>query len=117
VTRIHWKGTDVPLDEAAKQRLRRLHTDSRALIEMLADRLTEQELSWSRTFSEAGEWTALVDSLCAYLVKGRIPVTPADRDAVAAVLAQFTRPKPQHPYLDDPEGTIAALNVTRTEGP
>ncbi|MBB4906429.1 hypothetical protein [Actinophytocola algeriensis] len=99
------------LDEAAKERLRRLHKDSRALLDMLADRLTEQQLSWSRTFSDVGEWSMLVDSLCAYLVKGNIPVTPAERDAVAAVLAQFTRPKPQHEYLDDPAGTLAALNV------
>jgi hypothetical protein len=99
------------LDDAAKRRLHRLHLDSRALIDVFADRLTEQQLEWSRGFSDVGEWGELVESLCAYLVKGRLPVTPAERDALAAVLAQFTRPNPHHGYIDDPEGTLAALTV------
>jgi hypothetical protein len=53
----------------------------------------------------------LVEGLCAYLVKGRLPVTPAERDTLAAVLAQFTRPNPDYSYIDDPEGTLAALTV------
>lgn len=102
----------MPLDEAAKQRLRKLREDSNALLDMFADRLTEQQLSWSRSFSEVGEWTELVDGLCAYLVKGEIPVTPAERDALAAVLAQFRSPRPVYEYLCDPDGTLAALTVT-----
>lgn len=103
----------MPLDEAAKQRLRRLHTDSAALLELFADRLTEQELRWSREYSEVGEWAELVDGLCAYLVKGRIPVTPAERDALSGVLARFTGPNPHHEYLDNPERTLATLVVTK----
>lgn len=102
----------MPLDEAAKQRLRRLRTDSNALLETFADRLTEQQLTWSRSFSSAGEWTELVDGLCAYLVKREIPVTPAERDALAEVLAQFRDPSPDYTYLGDRDGTLAALTVT-----
>jgi hypothetical protein len=102
----------VPLDEAARQRLRRLRDDSRALLDMFADRLTEQEVAWSREFIEVGEWSLLVDGICAYLVKGEIPVTPAERDALAAVLAQFVDPRPVYEYLSDPDGTLDALTVT-----
>jgi hypothetical protein len=103
---------EVPLDEAAKQRLRKLRDDSRALLDMFADRLTEQEVTWSREFSDVGEWALLVDGICAYLVKGEIPVTPAERDAIAAVLAQFHDPRPVYEYLAYPDGTLAALIVT-----
>jgi hypothetical protein len=102
----------VPLDEAAKLRLRKLNHDSRALLDMVADRLTEQQLDWSRSFRDAGEWGELVEGICAYLVKGQIPVTPTERDAVAAVLDQFIDPRPVYKYLNDREGTLAALTVT-----
>ena len=105
----------MPLDEAARQRLRRLHTDSVALLELFADRLTEQELRWSREYGDVGEWAELVDGLCAYLVEGRIPVTPAERDTLSGVLARFTGPNPHHEYLDAPEGTLVALVVTKEE--
>jgi hypothetical protein len=76
-----------------------------------ADRLTGQQLRWSRTFSDVGEWAELVDGLCAYLVKREIPVTPAERDALAAVLAQFVGPLPDYEYLADPDRTLARLTV------
>lgn len=102
----------MPLDEATKQRLRKLRDDSRALLDMFADRLTEQQVTSSRQFSDVGEWTLVVDGICAYLIKGEIPVTSAERDAIAAVLAQFTNPRPVYTYLADPDGTLAALTVT-----
>lgn len=99
------------MDEAAKVRLRRLRDDSRSLLDTFADRLTERQLAWSRRFDFVGEWTELVDGLCAYLVKGEIPVTPAERDAIAAVLVQFVDPRPAYKYLNDPDGTLAALTI------
>jgi hypothetical protein len=106
----------VPLDEAAKLRLRKLREDSRVLLERFADRLTEQQLTTLRRFDFVGEWTEMIDGLCAYLVKGEIPVTPAERDAIAAVLAQFTSPRPVYKYLSDRDGTLAALTVTGHNG-
>jgi hypothetical protein len=99
------------LDEAAKRRLNRLHRDSGVLLDMFADRLSEQRLERLRTFHFVGEWTLLVDGLCATLVKRAVPVTPSERAALAALLALFVNPQPHHRYLGDPERTLAALTI------
>jgi hypothetical protein len=93
------------------ENLRRLNHDSRALLESLADRLSPERVARLRTFSDVGEWSELVESLCAVLVKRQIPIRTAERDALAAVLARFTTPKRDCPYINDRDGTLAALNV------
>lgn len=99
------------LSQADKDRLHKLHIDSRALLESVADRLPDERLARLRTLSDVGEWSLLVNGLCASLIKREIPVTPAERDALTAVLASFTAPHQRYKYLNDPEGTLAALNV------
>jgi hypothetical protein len=96
------------------ENLRRLHEESRALLESIADRLPPQHVDQYRTLSDVGEWRELVESLCASLVKGQVPVTPAERDALAGVLARLTRPKPGYDFVNGPEGTLAALHVVWT---
>lgn len=94
-----------------KERLNRLHIESRDLLESVADRLTPEKVRIYRSFSFAGEWALLADGLCATLVKRQIPVTAAERDALASVLGLFQRPHERYNYLNDPAGTLAALNV------
>ena len=90
---------------------RHLARESRALLEALADRLPPQHLEHYRSYSAAGEWVLLVNGLCGSLVRERIPITPAERDAVAAVLASFSTPVRHYDYINDRDGTLAALNV------
>jgi hypothetical protein len=94
-----------------KVRLNRLHKESRALLESLADRLPPERLKHLRTFSDVGEWGELVESMCADLVKGRIPVTPDERDALASVLAIYPYPGDDYPLSNNSDDTLAALNV------
>jgi hypothetical protein len=102
------------LDDATKRRFRKLHLDSRVLLDTFVDRLPEKELADLSTFSFVGEWGLLVDGLCANLVKQGIPVTPAEHDEIAAVLAQFHGPKdPLYEFISDPDATLAALTITR----
>ncbi|MBF6196184.1 MafI family immunity protein [Nocardia implantans] len=85
--------------------------DSRDLLESVADRLPSDLVDSYRTYSDVGEWAMLVDVLCAILVKRRIPVTEAERDAVANVLGQFDLPVEGYRYLNDPQGVLSELNV------
>lgn len=101
------------LDEEKKRELHQLHLNSRALLESLADRLPEQRLTSLRRSSKAGEWTLLMDAMCASLVKRQIPITPAERNSLAEVLAVVAKPtlRPTYKYLQDVDETLAALNV------
>lgn len=102
----------MPLDEGRKRELNRLHWDSRALLDSLADRLPADEIARLRAASEARDWIELVDGICAQLVQGRVEVTAAERDALAAVLDMFQLPKEErYRYVNDAEGTLQALNV------
>ncbi|MFR9773262.1 hypothetical protein [Nocardia sp. SC052] len=85
--------------------------ESRDLLESVADRLPSDVVDSYRTYSDVGEWAMLVDVLCASLVKRRIPVTEAERDAVANVLGQFNLPAEGYRYLNDPQGVLSELNV------
>ncbi|MGW4330337.1 hypothetical protein ACWEKR_31160 [Nocardia sp. NPDC004573] len=85
--------------------------DSRDLLESVADRLPSDLVDSYRTYSDVGEWAMLVDVLCASLIKRRIPVTEAERDAVANVLGQFNPPVEGCRYLNDPQGVLSELNV------
>jgi hypothetical protein len=95
-------------------RFRRLNRDSRALLESLVDRLRPERVERLRHLSDVGEWGLLVNGLCASLVTQQIPITLAEREALAAVLALFpttTTPGRGYDFVDDPDGTLAALNV------
>ncbi|MEV0702660.1 hypothetical protein AB0I53_32720 [Saccharopolyspora sp. NPDC050389] len=93
--------------------LRKLSADSNALLERLADRLPPDRLEEYRTLSHVGEWSMLVDLLSASLVTRQIPVSPSERDALAALLNWF-RPAAvaDLAYIHDRENTLASLNVT-----
>ena len=93
------------------ERIRRMNRDSRALLESLVDRLLPERVERLRIYSDVGEWGLLVNGLCGTLVKRQIPITSAERDALAAVLAMFTTPRRGYDHIDDPDGTLAALNV------
>lgn len=94
-------------------RFAKLSNGSRELLERFADRLEPEILADYRSFSDVGEWTLLVDNLCASLVKRRILVSPAERDALADLLALFGDPKDNTDmfYIDDYERVLAGLNV------
>ncbi|RKT86354.1 hypothetical protein SAMN05421805_102250 [Saccharopolyspora antimicrobica] len=93
--------------------LRALSAGTHALLERLADRLPQDRLEEYRTLSRVGEWSMLVDLLSASLVTRRIPISPSERDALAALLNWF-RPAAvaDLAYVRDRENTLAALNVT-----
>ena len=93
------------------ENLRLLHEESRALLESVTDRLEPERVDRYRSLSDVGEWVELVESVCATLVKRRIPVTAEERDALAGVLARLSRPKRGYDFVNDPQGTLAALNV------
>ena len=100
------------MDEARKKELNRLHWESKALLDALADRLPDDVLARLRAYSDAGDWTELVDGLCAELVQRRVEVTAAERDALAGVLDLFQTPKAaQFTHVNDAKGTVEALNV------
>ncbi|MFE3544417.1 hypothetical protein ACFXK0_15760 [Nocardia sp. NPDC059177] len=91
-----------------------MSNDSRELLERFADRLEPEILADYRTFSDVGEWTLLVDNLCASLVKRQILVSVAERGALAELLALFGDPKDNVDmfYIDDYERVLAELNVS-----
>ncbi|MFD4432498.1 hypothetical protein [Nocardia sp. NPDC058497] len=95
-------------------RFAKLSNGSRELLERFADRLGPEMLADYRSFSDVGEWTLLVDNLCASLVKRQILVSPAERDALAELLALFGDPKDSTDmfYTDDYERVLADLNIS-----
>lgn len=92
--------------------LAKLRTDSRELLERLADRLPQDKLNEYRSLSDVGEWAILVDLLSATLVKRNIPITPAERDALADLLALFPTTVEDLDYITHRDQTLAALTVT-----
>ena len=94
-----------------KEHARKLRLEITTLVGVLADRLPDDRLRRMRTFAYVGEWLELMHWLCADLTKLQIPVTPSERDALASALALFARPFDHYPYTNDPEKTLAALNV------
>ncbi len=97
--------------EARNRRLNKMSKDSRDLLESVADRLPSDLVESYRTYSDVGEWAMLVDVLCATLINRRIPVTEAERDAVANVLGQFNPPVEGYRYLNDPQGVLSELHL------
>ncbi len=63
----------------------RLHRDSRALVEALADRLPAETLARLRVYSDVGEWGELLEELRACVAKRQIPLTPDERDLLASI--------------------------------
>lgn len=97
-----------------KDKLNRLHRESLALLEELADRFDADKLKRLRTYSFVGEWGLLMESICATLIKRQIPITPAERDALAAVLALSPNISDRYPYWHTREQTLASLNVVES---
>ncbi|MEV6256969.1 hypothetical protein AB0L97_27335 [Nocardia sp. NPDC051911] len=97
--------------EARNRRLNKMSKGSLDLLDSVADRLPPDLVESYRAYSDVGEWAMLVDVLCASLIKRRIPVTEAERDAVANVLGQFSPPVEGYRYLNDPQGVLSELNV------
>jgi hypothetical protein len=82
------------------------------LLELVADRLPPDRLAEYQTLSFVGEWAVLINELSASLVNGQIPVTTAERDALATLLNRF-RPITMsgHAYIRDQRITLASRNV------
>lgn len=57
-----------------------------ALTEQYAARLPADVLDSLRTFDAVGEWGELVSELTACLAQDGIPITPAERDELAALV-------------------------------
>lgn len=90
----------------------KLDKDSRDLLEALADRLPPDSLDLMRLFSKAGEWTEMLETMCAALVRRRIAIGPKHRDALAALLDTFgPQNEDDFPYINHKASTIASLNV------
>ncbi|TQM32062.1 MafI family immunity protein [Nocardia bhagyanarayanae] len=96
-----------------KAKLAKLNNDSRELLERFSDRLRPEALAQYRTFNEVGEWTLLIDNLCATLVKDQILVSAAERDALADLLPLFGNPRENSSmfYIESYERVLAELNV------
>lgn len=92
-------------------RLNTLHREARELLDTLADRLPPGRVERLRTFSDVGEEVLLVNGLCTSLIKREIPITRDERDALARVLALFNTPVADADHLNDPNATLAAVNV------
>jgi hypothetical protein len=92
-------------------RLNNLHREARELLDALADRLPSGRVERLRTFSDVGEEVLLVNGLCASLIKREIPITLAERDALARVLALFETPVADADHINDPDATLAAVSV------
>lgn len=89
----------------------KLSRNSRSLLEQLADRFPPDQLEICRDHATGGEWGELVDNMSAVLVKRNIPVTPAERDALAALLNMYPVPLEDYDYISNRDQTLAALNV------
>lgn len=80
-----------------------LHNDSRSLVEQLAERLPDKRLAGFRSYSDAGEWDLLINSLLATLVNRQIPITTAERDLLGNLVARFDRPVNYCDFINDPD--------------
>jgi hypothetical protein len=92
----------------------KLHTDSRALLESVADRLPAETVAHCRTLSEVGEWAELIDTLAASLVRRTVIVTPAEYQQLAHLLNLFPAGMEDYAYLSDPRGVLEQLVVDRS---
>ncbi|MBM7773873.1 hypothetical protein JOD54_004077 [Actinokineospora baliensis] len=89
----------------------KLNTDSRALLEAVADRLPPDTTAGYRRLSDAGEWAELVDSLCASLVRRKIVLSVPEYQRVADLLSQLGGPRDGYTFLSDPQGVLSKLVV------
>ncbi|MBP2329193.1 hypothetical protein JOF56_009578 [Kibdelosporangium banguiense] len=89
----------------------KLNTDSRALLESVADRLPADTVAQYRRLGTAGEWAELVDGLAASLVRRRVVVTVAEYEQLADLLGRFPAGQEGYAFLGDPQGVLAQLAV------
>lgn len=91
----------------------KLHTDSRALLESLADRLPAETVARYRGFSDVGEWAELISGLAGSLVNRTVIVTAAEYQQLADLLGHFPAGKKGYAFLGDPQSVPAQLTVDR----
>ena len=89
----------------------KLNTDSRALLESVADRLPADTVAYYRSLGAAGEWAELVDGLAASLVRRKVVVTIAEYQQLADLLGHFPAGQEGYVFLRDPQGVLAQLAV------
>nr|WP_042190930.1 hypothetical protein [Kibdelosporangium sp. MJ126-NF4]CEL19717.1 hypothetical protein [Kibdelosporangium sp. MJ126-NF4]CTQ96942.1 hypothetical protein [Kibdelosporangium sp. MJ126-NF4] len=89
----------------------KLNTDSRALLESVADRLPQDTVAQYRRLSTAGEWAELVDGLAASLVRRKVTLTVAEYQQLADLLGRFPTGQEGYTYLGDPQNVLAQLAV------
>jgi hypothetical protein len=89
----------------------KLKTDSRALLESVADRLPAETVAQYRSFSAVGEWAELVNGLAASLVRRKVIVTVAEYQQLADLLGRFPAGQEGYAFLGDPQGVLAQLAV------
>lgn len=92
--------------------LPKLDSDYRQLLDGLAYRLPTDALEDMREYNSVGEWTELVEMLCAVLIGGQIAISHEHRGKLASLLDTFG-PQDERYYsrINHRASTIAALNV------
>ena len=92
-----------------------MNSESRALLDVLSDRIPGEHLESCRSSSDAGEYAELVDEIAAIPLKRKIPVTPVKHDTLREVMEMFSQPMDGYAYLGNPDLTIAGIKVVQSE--
>lgn len=92
----------------------KLSEESHALLGQLADRIPTDQLEACRSLARGGEWPELIDLISSVLVTDQIPISPAERDALAALLRMQPIPSSRHHYIANRDQTLGSLHVGKT---
>lgn len=100
-----------------KAKSRELRNATQSVLDTLGPKLPDDRMGSFREDQFAGEWSLMFDSVCATLVKRRIPLTLAERDLVAETIARFgPDPGRDRHFIADAAGVLAGLTVYDDDG-
>jgi hypothetical protein len=86
-----------------------------ALLDRLADRLPPDQIEQYRKFNFFGEYLEVADNLAATLLRGKIPVTAGERDALREILYSLGRFPPSYRYIATRDEVLASLTIAGTQ--
>jgi hypothetical protein len=109
------------LDPATREKVnlkaRAMKYATQTILDVIGPKLPADRIDRHRESAEAGAWDLVLDSVCATLVKGRIPLTVIERDLVVETLEIFgSNWEPRWYFLSDHEGVLAGLTVIDDDG-
>jgi hypothetical protein len=111
------RDLDPETQELIRARARALSSATRTILDVLGPKLPADRIESERSMLSGGEWGLVFDSVCATLVKARIPLTLAERDLVAETLDLFgPHPGPGERFLGDHTGILTHLTVIDDDG-